>query len=79
MYEMYLIFFSLSNTMCPGKKIWEFARFTSDCTTSHRRSLSGTVSDKKDDIVDSCSQMVLRLQDVYDPEKVGTSIPFPMV
>ncbi|ONH97824.1 hypothetical protein PRUPE_7G212500 [Prunus persica] len=57
-----------------SKKIWEFARFTSDCTTSHRRSLSGTVSDKKDDIVDSCSQMVLRLQDVYDPEKIKIRI-----
>ncbi|KAL6274517.1 hypothetical protein ACE6H2_025209 [Prunus campanulata] len=57
-----------------SKKIWDFARFTSDCTTSHRRSLSGTVSDKKDDIVDSCSQMVLRLQDVYDPEKIKVRI-----
>lgn len=54
-----------------GKRIWGFSRFTSDCTTGHWWSLSGTSSDKRDDIADSCSQMVLQLHDVYDPEKVG--------
>ncbi|KAM1605496.1 hypothetical protein PS2_026242 [Malus domestica] len=57
-----------------SKRIWDFARFTNDCTTSHRRSLSGTMLDNKDDIVDSCSQMMLQLRDVYDPEKIKVRI-----
>ncbi|KAJ0031366.1 hypothetical protein Pint_13365 [Pistacia integerrima] len=57
-----------------GKKIWGLSRFTSDCTTAHRRSLSGTSSDQKDDIVDSCSQMMHQLHDVYDPEKIKVRV-----
>ncbi|TXG61539.1 hypothetical protein EZV62_012902 [Acer yangbiense] len=53
-----------------SKKIWGFSRLTSDCATGHRRSLSGSPSDQKDDIVDSCSQMIHQLHDVYDPEKI---------
>jgi hypothetical protein len=54
-----------------GKRIWGFSRFTSDCTIGHWWSLTGTRLDQKDDIADSCSQMVLQLHDVYDSEKVG--------
>ncbi|CAN6680880.1 unnamed protein product [Malus baccata var. baccata] len=57
-----------------SKRIWDFARFTNDCTTSHRRSFSGTMLDDRDDIVDSCSQMVLQLRDVYDPEKIKVRV-----
>ncbi|XWS72158.1 hypothetical protein CRYUN_Cryun02cG0016300 [Craigia yunnanensis] len=57
-----------------SKKIWGISRFTSDCTTGHWKSLSGTNSDKKQDIADSCSQMIFQLQDVYDPEKVKVRI-----
>ncbi|KAL5768655.1 hypothetical protein ACOSP7_015202 [Xanthoceras sorbifolium] len=53
-----------------SKKIWGFSRLTSDCATGHRRSLSGTSEDQKDDIVDSCSQMIHQLHNVYDPEKI---------
>lgn len=54
-----------------GKKIWGFRRFGSDCTSSHWRSLSGTMPYQKDDIVDSCSDMMLQLRDVYDIDKVS--------
>ncbi|XP_022731200.1 inactive protein kinase SELMODRAFT_444075-like [Durio zibethinus] len=57
-----------------SKKIWGISRFTSDCTTGHWKSLSGTSSDKKQDIADSCSQMIFQLQDVYDPEKLKVRI-----
>lgn len=54
-----------------GKRIWDFSRFTSDCTFGHHKSFSGGASSfEKDDIVNSCSQMVLQLHNVYDPEKV---------
>jgi hypothetical protein len=55
-----------------GKKVWGFSRFTTDCATNHWTSRLGTVSDQKDDITNSCSQLVLQLHDFYDPEKVGT-------
>lgn len=57
-----------------SNRVWDFARFTSDCTRSHHWSLTGTISDHKDEIVNSCSQMVLQLQDVYDPEKIKIRI-----
>lgn len=33
----------------------------------------GTVLEQKSDITDSCSQMILQLHDVYDPNKVSSS------
>ncbi|ESR64672.1 hypothetical protein CICLE_v10007650mg [Citrus x clementina] len=57
-----------------SKKIWGFSRFTNDCATGHKSSLSGTSSDQKDDIVDSCSQMMRQLQEVYDPEKIKVRV-----
>ena len=59
-----------------GKRIWDFSIFASDCTFGHHKSFSGTSSFEKDDIVNSCSQMVLQLHDVYDPEKVSTTTCF---
>ncbi|XP_024017150.1 inactive protein kinase SELMODRAFT_444075 [Morus notabilis] len=52
-----------------SKRIWDFSRFISDCTTRHK-SFSGNSPDEKHDIVDSCSKMVVQLHDVYDPEKI---------
>ncbi|WRX34823.1 Protein kinase domain - like 10 [Theobroma cacao] len=57
-----------------SKKIWGISRFTSDCTTGHWKSLSETSLDQKQDIADSCSQMIFQLQDVYDPEKVKVRV-----
>ncbi|PON45449.1 Tyrosine-protein kinase [Trema orientale] len=56
-----------------SKRIWDISRFISDCTNSHK-SFSGNSSDEKNDIVDSCSKMVIQLHDVYDPEKVKIRI-----
>ncbi|KAI3716348.1 hypothetical protein L6452_23621 [Arctium lappa] len=57
-----------------GRKLWGFPRFTGDCASGHRRSHTGTSSDQKIDITDSCSQMILQLHDVYDPNKINVKI-----
>ncbi|KAG9137867.1 hypothetical protein Leryth_023375 [Lithospermum erythrorhizon] len=57
-----------------NQKRWNFPRFNSDCTASRWRSLAGTVLDKKDFITDSCSDMMIQLQDVYDPDKITVKI-----
>ncbi|XP_023761894.1 inactive protein kinase SELMODRAFT_444075 isoform X1 [Lactuca sativa] len=57
-----------------GRKLWGFPRFTGDCASGHRRSNIGTSSDQKIDITDSCSQMILQLHDVYDPNKINVKI-----
>ncbi|KAK9026952.1 hypothetical protein V6N11_066808 [Hibiscus sabdariffa] len=49
-------------------------RFSSDCAAHNGKSLSEISSDRKQDVADSCSQMILQLQDVYDPEKVNVGI-----
>jgi hypothetical protein len=54
----------------PGKKLWGFSRLTSDCTTGHWKSQSGTWLDQKDYVSDLFSEMMLHLHHVYDPEKV---------
>lgn len=58
----------------PGKKLWGFPRFAGDCASGHRRSHAGTTSEQKSDITDSCSQMILQLHDVYDPNKINVKI-----
>ncbi|GJU32208.1 inactive protein kinase-like protein [Tanacetum coccineum] len=57
-----------------GRKLWGFPRFTGDCASGHRKSLLGTTLDQKTDITDSCSQMILQLHDVYDPNKINVKI-----
>lgn len=59
-----------------SRRIWGISRFTSDCATGHWKSLSasGANSDAKQDIADSCSQMIFQLKDVYDPDKVKVRI-----
>ncbi|XP_059641206.1 inactive protein kinase SELMODRAFT_444075 [Cornus florida] len=57
-----------------GRKLWNFPRFAGDCAIGHRKSHSGTSSEPKYDITDSCSQMILQLHDVYDPNKINVKI-----
>ncbi|OMO70816.1 hypothetical protein CCACVL1_18641 [Corchorus capsularis] len=54
-----------------GRK-WSFPRFAGDCAS--RKSQSGSSSEQKIDITDSCSQMILQLHDVYDPNKINVKI-----
>ncbi|KAJ6704338.1 hypothetical protein OIU85_030180 [Salix viminalis] len=54
-----------------GRRLWGFPRFTGDCANGHRKSHLGATSDQKFDITDSCSQMILQLHDVYDPNKIN--------
>lgn len=56
-----------------GRK-WGFPRFAGDCASGHRRAHLGTSSEQKIDITDSCSQMILQLHDVYDPNKINVKI-----
>ncbi|KAI3814931.1 hypothetical protein L1987_14580 [Smallanthus sonchifolius] len=57
-----------------GRKLWGLPRFTGDCANGNRRSNIGTSLDQKVDITDSCSQMILQLHDVYDPNKINVKI-----
>ncbi|KAI3711996.1 hypothetical protein L1987_70545 [Smallanthus sonchifolius] len=57
-----------------GRKLWGLPRFTGDCANGNRRSNIGTILDQKVDITDSCSQMILQLHDVYDPNKINVKI-----
>ncbi|KAI4350723.1 hypothetical protein L6164_005150 [Bauhinia variegata] len=57
-----------------SKRIWGLSRFTSDCTTSNWRSPSGTVSDQKEYIANSCYRMVRQLHEIYDLEKIKVRI-----
>ncbi|KAM7483829.1 hypothetical protein LguiB_008412 [Lonicera macranthoides] len=57
-----------------GRKLWGFPRFAGDCASGHRKSHSGTNSEQKMDITDTCSQMILQLHDVYDPNKINVKI-----
>ncbi|KAJ8440503.1 hypothetical protein Cgig2_022944 [Carnegiea gigantea] len=57
-----------------GRKLWGFPRFAGDCASGHKKFLVGTSSDQKIEITDSCSQMILQLHDVYDPNKISVKI-----
>lgn len=55
-----------------GRRLWGFPRFAGDCANGQKKSTSGSSSSEhKSDITDSCSQMILQLHDVYDPNKVS--------
>ncbi|XP_022720908.1 inactive protein kinase SELMODRAFT_444075-like [Durio zibethinus] len=56
-----------------GRK-WGFPRFAGDCANGSRKSQSGSSSEQKSDITDSCSQMILELHDVYDSNKINVKI-----
>jgi hypothetical protein len=53
-----------------GRKLWTFPRFAGDCATGHWKLHSDPMSEIKSDLTDTCSQMILQLHDVYDPNKV---------
>ncbi|KAK1265017.1 hypothetical protein QJS04_geneDACA018153 [Acorus gramineus] len=57
-----------------GRKLWGFPLFAGDCASGHRRSHLGTTLEQKSDISDSCSQMMLQLHEVYDPNKINVKI-----
>ncbi|KAL5057031.1 hypothetical protein RYX36_028635 [Vicia faba] len=58
-----------------GRKLWGFPRFAGDCANGHKKSATaGASSENKNDITDSCSQMILQLHDVYDPNKINVRI-----
>ncbi|KAL7100084.1 hypothetical protein ACP275_09G126400 [Erythranthe tilingii] len=57
-----------------GRKLWGFPRFAGDCASGHKKSQSGTSVEHKSDITDSCSQMILQLHDVYDPNRINVKI-----
>jgi len=62
-------------TISSGRRLWGFPRFAGDCASGHRKSHnSGATSDQRCDITDSCSQMILQLHDVYDPNKVSAAV-----
>ncbi|KAK1312926.1 hypothetical protein QJS10_CPA07g00947 [Acorus calamus] len=57
-----------------GRKLWGFPIFAGDCASGHRRSHLGTTLEQKSDISDSCSQLMLQLHEVYDPNKINVKI-----
>lgn len=48
-----------------GRKFWGFPLFAGDCASGHKNML-----DQKSDVSELCSQMMLKLHDVYDSSKV---------
>ena len=69
----------MENLTVIGKWLRGFSRFTSDCAIGHLRTPSETLSDQKDDIVHSCSQMVHQLHGAYEPLKVCSITCFQSV
>ena len=54
-----------------GRRLWVFPRFSGDCASGQKKLFAGTSSEQKIELTDSCSQMILQLHDVYDPNKVS--------
>ena len=65
---------------CVGRKLWGFTRsfpmFAGDCASGHRKPHSEALPAIKSDLTDTCSQMILQLHDVYDPNKVFALIAY---
>ncbi|KAK8949144.1 hypothetical protein KSP39_PZI005511 [Platanthera zijinensis] len=57
-----------------GRKLWGFPRFSGDCASGHRRSHTGTTLEQKSDLTYLCSQMMLQLHNVYDPNKINVKV-----
>ncbi|KAL1203726.1 Inactive protein kinase [Cardamine amara subsp. amara] len=57
-----------------GRKLWTFPRFAGDCASGHRKMHSNAIPEIQSDLTDTCSQMILQLHDVYDPNKVNVRI-----
>ncbi|KAJ4898055.1 Protein kinase protein with adenine nucleotide alpha hydrolases-like domain [Raphanus sativus] len=61
------------------RKLWGFTRsfpmFAGDCASSgHRKSHSIALPEIKSGLTDTCSQLILQLHDVYDPDKINVKI-----
>lgn len=69
-----IVFLVVANSQNSGRKLWSFPRLTGDCASIHRRSQSAASADRKSDLTYSCSQMILQLQDVYNPNEVNVKI-----
>ncbi|CAL4901515.1 unnamed protein product [Urochloa decumbens] len=52
-----------------GRKFWSFPFFAGDCASGHR-----AVLNQKSDVSELCSQMMLKLRDVYDPNKINVKV-----
>ncbi|XP_044478791.1 inactive protein kinase SELMODRAFT_444075-like [Mangifera indica] len=59
---------------CSGRRFWVFPRFSGDCASGHKKSHVGTSTEQKSELTDTCSQMILQLHDVYDPNKINCKI-----
>ncbi|KAJ4898102.1 Protein kinase protein with adenine nucleotide alpha hydrolases-like domain [Raphanus sativus] len=58
-----------------GRKLWSFPMFAGDCASSgHRKSHSIALPEIKSGLTDTCSQLILQLHDVYDPDKINVKI-----
>nr|VDD01460.1 unnamed protein product [Brassica oleracea] len=57
-----------------GRKLWTLPKFAGDCASGHRKPHSDAIPEIKSDLTDTCSQMILQLHDVYDPNKVNVRI-----
>ncbi|GAB2269277.1 hypothetical protein Dimus_004202 [Dionaea muscipula] len=55
-------------TQSSGWRFWAFPRFAGDCASGSRKSHGGTTSEQKSEIPDSCSQMILQLNNLCDPK-----------
>ncbi|KAG2292272.1 hypothetical protein Bca52824_038941 [Brassica carinata] len=60
--------------VCLGRKLWTLPKFAGDCASGHRKPHSDAIPEIKSDLTDTCSQMILQLHDVYDPNKVNVRI-----
>ncbi|XP_073302533.1 inactive protein kinase SELMODRAFT_444075-like [Primulina huaijiensis] len=70
-----IVFLVVANSQNSCRKLWGFPRLAGDCASVHRRSQSANTSvDRKSDLTDSCSQMILQLQDVYNPNEINVKI-----
>lgn len=57
-----------------NKKFWGFPNLKSDCVSGHDLSFSGTSFNKKEYILESCTQMMLGLHQFYDSDKIKVNI-----
>ncbi|XP_048139397.1 inactive protein kinase SELMODRAFT_444075 [Rhodamnia argentea] len=57
-----------------GRRLWGFPRFAGDCANGNSKYYSGSSAEQKSDITDSCSQMILQLHNVYNPNKINVQI-----
>ncbi|XP_051152426.1 inactive protein kinase SELMODRAFT_444075-like [Andrographis paniculata] len=58
-----------------GRRLWGISSFGSDCTAGYSKFMSATTkSEQKDFITEMCNQMLSKLQNIYDPNKVTVKL-----